>query len=199
MTNRDLVLVGGGGHAKACLDVIRAEGRFRVVGIVDKAELLGTTVLGVPVIGTDDELAALTARGLNFLVALGQIRTPAPRKRLYTLLKRLGATLPTIIAPTAHVSADAVVGEGSIIMHLAVVGPEVQIGANCIINNHVSVEHGTAIGNHCHISTGVKVNGECVIEDDVFIGSGSVIKQRTRIGRGNVISMGSVITKDMLE
>jgi sugar O-acyltransferase (sialic acid O-acetyltransferase NeuD family) len=199
MTKSDLVLVGGGGHARACLDVIRAEGRFRVVGIVDKPELLGTTVLGVPVIGADEDLPALTARGLSFLVALGQIRTPEPRMRLYATLKQLGAALPTIVAPMAHVAPDAEVGEGSIVMHMAVIGPGSRVGVNCIVNSRALVEHDARVGDHCHIATGALVNGGCLVADEVFIGSGAVLRQGIRIGKRAVVGMGAVVAGDLAD
>jgi sugar O-acyltransferase (sialic acid O-acetyltransferase NeuD family) len=199
MTKSDLVLIGGGGHARACLDVIRAEGRFRVVGFVDKPALVGTTVLGVPVIGTDEDLPALTARGLSFLIALGQIKTPEPRMRLYAALKRLGATLPTIVAPMAHVAPDAEVGEGSIVMHMAVIGPGARVGVNCIVNSRTLLEHDAIVGDHCHISTGVLVNGGCLVADEVFIGSGAVLRQGIRIGKRAVVGMGAVVARDLVD
>jgi sugar O-acyltransferase (sialic acid O-acetyltransferase NeuD family) len=199
MTQADLVLVGGGVHARACLDVIRAEGRFRVVGIADKPEMLGTTVLGVPVIGTDEDLPAMTARGLKFLVALGQIRTPEPRKRLYSTLKRLGLKLPTIVAPTAYVSPDAEVGEGSIVMHMAVVGPGARVGVNCIVNSCALVEHNAIVGDHCHVATGALLNGGCLVADETFIGSGAVLRQGIRIGKMAIVGMGALVTRDLAD
>ena len=34
----NLILIGGGGHAKACYDVILLENKFNVVGYLDKSE-----------------------------------------------------------------------------------------------------------------------------------------------------------------
>jgi hypothetical protein len=72
------------------LDVIRAEGRFDVAGILDRAERVGADVLGVPVIGTDEDMPALVAKSMCFLIALGQIKSPEPRIRLHTRLRELG-------------------------------------------------------------------------------------------------------------
>lgn len=35
---QDIILLGAGGHCRSCIDVIEQEGRFRIAGIVDKAE-----------------------------------------------------------------------------------------------------------------------------------------------------------------
>ena len=49
----DLILIGGGGHCRACIDVIRLEDRFRIAGILDRLEKKGGEVDGSPVFGTD--------------------------------------------------------------------------------------------------------------------------------------------------
>ncbi len=193
----ELVLIGGGGHARACLDVIRAAGRFQIAGILDRPELAGTDVLGVPVIGTDEDLPALVNRGMCFLIALGQIKTPESRIRLYGRLRELGAKMPVIVAPTAHVSPEAAIGEGTIVLHMAVIGPGARIGANCIINTHALVEHDSEVGDHCHLATGALVNGGCVVEPGVFIGSGAVLRQGVRIGERSVVGMGVLVRHDV--
>ena len=44
MKKPEIILVGGGGHCKSCIDVIEAESRFTIKGIIDqdgKLQLLG--------------------------------------------------------------------------------------------------------------------------------------------------------------
>jgi len=53
---KEIILIGGGGHCKSVIDVIEQEGRFKIVGIVDKSELIGTNILGYSVIGKDSDL-----------------------------------------------------------------------------------------------------------------------------------------------
>jgi sugar O-acyltransferase (sialic acid O-acetyltransferase NeuD family) len=177
--------------------VIRAAGGFQVAGILDRPELAGTDILGVPVIGTDQDLPALVSKGMSFLIALGQIKTPESRIHLFGRLSELGAKLPVIVAPTAHVSPEAVVGEGTIVMHMAVIGPGARIGANCIINTRALVEHDSVIGDHCHVATGALVNGACIVEQGVFIGSGAVLRQGLSIGERSVIGMGARVRHDV--
>ena len=37
---KEIILIGGGGHCKSVIDVIEQEGKFKIVGIVDKPELI---------------------------------------------------------------------------------------------------------------------------------------------------------------
>ena len=39
MRKKDLILVGGGGHCNACLDVLRLLNLYNVVGIIEKNNL----------------------------------------------------------------------------------------------------------------------------------------------------------------
>src|SRR5450631_674181 len=56
-----ILLAGAGGHARACIDVIEQEGRFVVGGLVGLSDEVGGRLLGYPVIGTDEDLGALSA------------------------------------------------------------------------------------------------------------------------------------------
>lgn len=194
---KGILLIGGGGHCRAAIDVIESEGNFAITGIVQpKADGL-EPVLGYPVLGEDADLPVLLADTPQALVTVGQIKTPATRIRLFEQLKHLGAVMPVIISPRAYVSRHASVKEATLIMHGVIVNANAKIGANNIINSLALVEHDAAIGNHCHISTGARVNGGVIIEDGCFIGSGAVLREGIRIGSGSVIGAGCVVTGDV--
>ena len=47
MTMSDIILIGGGGHCKAVIDVIEQEGKFRIAGIVDNQNYQGPMSWGI--------------------------------------------------------------------------------------------------------------------------------------------------------
>ena len=55
MTRDPILLVGAGGHARACIDVIEQEGRFVVKGLVGFHKEVGSAILNNPVLGTDED------------------------------------------------------------------------------------------------------------------------------------------------
>ena len=59
MKKEEIILVGGGGHCKSCIDVIEQEGRFLIAGIVDMPEKLGEKILDYEILCTDDDLPSL--------------------------------------------------------------------------------------------------------------------------------------------
>jgi sugar O-acyltransferase (sialic acid O-acetyltransferase NeuD family) len=190
---KDIILIGGGGHCKAVIDVLEQEGRFNIIGIIDKPELLGKNVLGYPIIGNDSELNNLIKRCENVLITIGQIRNPLPRINFFDTVLKLGFTLPSVVSPRAYVSQYASIGKGSVIMHDVVVNAGAKIGDNCIINTKSIVEHGSNIGDHCHISTNAVINGDVVVGSGSFIGSGAVTKEGIRINDNFFAKAGSVI------
>ncbi|MCK5437701.1 MAG: acetyltransferase [Desulfobulbaceae bacterium] len=194
----DIILIGGGGHCKSCIDVIEQENKYAIAGIVDKPEKKGHKVLGCPISACDEDLPDL-ARQFQFLITLGQIQSAEKRTRLYRELKEYGATLPTIISPRAYVSPHAEIGQGTIVMHGATVNAGARVGVNCIINSHALIEHDAIIHDHCHISTGAIINGGVEIGEQTFIGSRTMTREYITIGAGSFIAGGMSIYQDLPE
>lgn len=194
---KDLLLVGGGGHCKAVIDVVEQASGWRIIGIIERPEAGLNKLYGYPVLGDDSQLEELYCPGLSALVTVGQIKSAAIRVRLFQQLKQIGYVLPTVISPHAYVSPRAVIGAGTIIMHYSVVGPSVQIGENVILNTRSILEHDVSVGKHCHISTSAVVNGGVKIGDEVFVGSGSVCREGVTIGRGALVGMGARVRDDV--
>src|SRR3546814_12133204 len=111
MTHAPLLLIGAGGHALACIDVIEAQRGFRIQGLLGLPAEKGEQRLGYPVLGCDEDLPTLALPDTNALVCLGQIKSPEPRMQLFARLRELGYILPAIVAPTAWVSPYAYIGE----------------------------------------------------------------------------------------
>lgn len=190
MSKPNIILIGAGGHAHACIDVIEQYDQFRIAGIVGVSGEMHTRHLGYSVIATDADLPQLSKEYEYAVITVGQIMTPEIRIRLYQLGTELGFKFPVIIAPTAHVSRHATIGDGTIVMHGAIVNAGAKVGINCIINSHTLVEHDVIVEDYCHISTGAILNGDVKIGAGSFVGSGSIIKEGVSLGSGCVIGMG---------
>lgn len=192
-----IILIGGGGHCKSCIDVIEQEGRFTIAGIVDMPEKKQHNVLDYPVIGSDADLAELIKSFPNVLITLGQIKSPTRRMELFNDLMAMGARFPVIQSPLAYVSSYAKIAEGTIVMHHALINAGASVGRNCILNTKALVEHDAVIEDHCHISTGAVVNGGVKIGSGSFFGSNAVCKEYIEIGENAVIGCGAIIVKNI--
>jgi len=189
----ELILIGGGGHCAACIDVIELAGQFRIAGIID-TNPARNNVCGYPVLGNDNVLGELRKRIGHAFITLGQINDAALRMRLTELVQSHDYAMPVVISPRAYVSRHAKVGAGSIIMHDALVNARAVIGRNCIINSKALIEHDAVIEDYCHISTGAVINGGVHIRRETFFGSNATSKEMTMSGEHDFIRAGSLFT-----
>jgi sugar O-acyltransferase (sialic acid O-acetyltransferase NeuD family) len=174
---QEILLIGGGGHCKSVIDVIEQENRYKIAGIIDKKELIGSEVLGYKIIGCDEDLESLRQKFQHAVITVGHIKSNEIRVKLFKLLKALDFHMPTIISPLAYVSKHAFVDEGSVIMHHALVNTHAKVGYNCIINSKALIEHDAVIEDHVHIATCAAVNGGAVVKENTFFGSGAVLRE----------------------
>lgn len=74
------------------------------------------------------------------------------------------------VHPTAEVSEQASIGDGTKIWNLAQVREDSRIGEDCIISKNVYIDTKVVIGNRVKIQNNVNVYHGVVVEDDVFLG-----------------------------
>lgn len=194
---RNLILLGGGGHCKSVIDVAESAG-YNIIGILDKPETVGQQVLNYKIIGTDDDIPDYVDKA-EFLITVGQIKSSVTRVKLAELVKKAGGKFATVIAGDACVSKYAEIGEGTVVMHKAMVNADAKIGKQCIINTMANIEHDAVIGDYCHISTGAMVNGECKVGERSFIGSQAVLANCISVGADIVVGAGSLVRKSIAE
>ncbi len=190
-----IILIGGGGHCKACIDVIEQAGNYQIAGIVDLPEKINTRVLGYEIVASDNDLELLANDYAYFLITVGQIESPDKRIHLFQKLQALNACLPEIISPLAYVSRHAVIQPGTIIMHYGVVNAGAKIGPNCIINTKALIEHDAVIGANCHISTGAIINGRTIVGPGTFVGSNAVCRDNIQVPPNTVIGFGTNVNR----
>ena len=84
-----LILIGGGGHCKSCIDVIEQENKFIIAGIVDINTSI-SDLLGYPMLGNDADLVKLKLSYDYALITTGQIKTPDFQTRLHKVTNPYG-------------------------------------------------------------------------------------------------------------
>ena len=86
----NILIIGAGGHAKSCIDVIERQAKYNILGLVEKASSKINTCLGYPVIGSNENLVELRKKCNNSIIGIGQIKTA--NKRVDDILKKLNKT-----------------------------------------------------------------------------------------------------------
>ena len=190
-----LLLIGGGGHCHSVLDSILASNDYDEIGIIDSID---NSVLGVSVVGTDDDIPRLMSEGwMEAFITVGSVGDTKLRRRLYEMIKNTGMNIPTIIDPTAVIAKGAKLSEGVYVGKKAVINTGSRIGSCVIINTGAVVEHDCFIGDFSHISPGTTVCGQVRVGNDSHVGAGSVVRQQINIGNDVLIGAGSIVVKDI--
>ena len=198
MTKKKIILIGGGGHCKVVISILKRIDTFEITGIVDNKYKVGNFVSDIKIIGTDDDLSEIYKSGVHYgFITVGSIKDNLKRYQLFNLSKKSGFKFPQVISPEAIIDKNVKIGEGSVVMPGCIINIDSNIGRNCIINTGAIIEHDCKIGNHCHIAPGVNISGTVNIGKLSFIGTSATIIQSIKIGKNVTIGAGSVIIKDI--
>jgi sugar O-acyltransferase (sialic acid O-acetyltransferase NeuD family) len=195
-----VVILGDGGHAISVADVLFSRNEFELMGVfgLDEKNSLFWETQGVHWYH-ESKLPSVRDLANLALIGIGQIFDPQPRVRAFNSAVDAGFKLLTLVSPYAYVSKNAMLGQGTVVMHGSIINAFARVGENSIINSRALLEHGATVGDHSHISTGAILNGESSVGDESFIGSGAILKQGVSIGNKCVVSMGSRIKTNLPE
>lgn len=196
---RPVIIVGAGGHAKVVIEILLTLS-VEIIGATDSnSERVGTCILGIPVVGTDEAILQYKSKEIFLVNGIGSVALPRIRTGIFNRFKELGYSFITTVHPSAVVSSEVVLGEGSQIMAGAIIQPGCYIGENCIINTGTSVDHDCRIGSHVHLAPRVTLSGGVQIGDGVHVGTGATIIQGIQIGRNSIVGAGALVLKDVAE
>jgi UDP-perosamine 4-acetyltransferase len=195
--NKNIVIVGTGGHARVVASLLQNMGGYKIVGCVDrKAPNLREKISGVPVIGTWSQLESIFDRGVPYAaLAIGDNRT---RMKAFLQLKKWGYKLPILIHPTANVEKNASLGEGAQVCMGSIIGTEASVGQGAILNTGSILDHESLLGPFSHVAPGCSIAGRVQIGQGTFVGIGSKINDQIKIGPWTTVGSGSVVIKNIM-
>lgn len=189
LESRNVLIVGGGGHAKVVIEVFRSAGHEPAC-ILDP-HTSEQHVLGVPVLGGDDRAQQLFEDGyLHAHVAIGE---NGLRQRIGDRLKEMGFCLMNALHPRAVISPSAELGVGIAVMANAVINAKACVSDFVIVNTGAIVEHDCLVGVGTHVAPRSVMGGNVVLEGGVLFGIGAVARPLSRVGARAVVGAGSVI------
>ena len=194
-----IVVVGGGGHAKVVISILRKLKRYRILGYTDPKDY--GAVVAVPYLGLDSELAALAVgpKKLNVALALGQVGLGEHRFKLWTRLDPSTLSFPLIVSPCAIVNEGVSGGEGAVVMDGAVINTGASIGRGAIINTNSTVEHDVMLEDWVHVAPGATISGGVTVGRFSMIGAGATVIEGIKITAGCMIGAGATIVHDLTE
>ena len=195
----EVVLLGGGGHARVLASVLRRLGTLTVLGYTDTSKQEG--LCEISYLGTDSVIASLLhdRPSLRGVLAVGSVGEPTLRRSIAERASRAGLEFPVVVSPAALVNEGVFLGAGTVVLDGAVVNVGAKIGAFGIVNTNSTVEHDCRLGDYVHIAPGATLSGGVRIGDDVLVGAGAVVVQSVSVCSGVILGAGTVVIDDIEE
>lgn len=194
MANREVVVLGAGGHGNVVVATLEAAG-FKVQGVFDDdGHKWGRAILGVPVVGPIELVRTATReRAYAAVLGIGDNRT---RKQV---INRVGDACEwvTVIHPHAYVHPSVRLGAGTVVFAGAVLQPDVVVGEHSIINTGAPVDHDARIGSFTHIAPGAHLPGGVRVGEGALVGLGSAVLPGVSVGEWAVVGAGAVVVRDV--
>jgi acetyltransferase EpsM len=196
--NRQIVVIGGGEHARVVMSAIRTGASGELAGFVDPKPCVETAErFGVRRLGDDGALRSHP--GAQAVLGFGALDSAGSRQQAVRRLTPLVKGWATIVHGSAWVSPQAAVGEGSVVMAGAIVQTGARIGAHCVVNTSAVIEHDVTLEDFVQVAPGAILGGGVRVGAAAYIGMGAVIRDHINVGAGAVVGMGAVVVADVAE
>ncbi len=199
---RPIVILGCGNHGLICGEMAELL-RYQDISFLDLARYHRPgRRFDWPIRGSFDpatitaDLAASSAAGAEFLVALGENQA---RLSITRQLEAAGLPLATLIHPTAFISPRCTIGRGSSICAGAIILPNSSVGMACLVNTGASVDHDCILSAGVHLSPGVRLSGRVTIGEGTWLGTGVSVRDGVTIGGHITVGVGGAVVHDLTE
>ena len=188
-----LAILGASGHGKVVADSAECAGWKNIVFYDDARPKCETNGIW-PIIGNTKDLINKLSSYAGVVIAIGNNHERIVK---HTELLTYGASLVSIVHPSAQISKYVELGVGSVVMAGAVINVDTRLGISCIINTGATIDHDCVLGDGVHISPGAHLAGGVIVGDYSWIGIGANIKQFTNIGSDAIVGAGAVVLNDI--
>ena len=191
-----VLVIGGGGHALVSIEVLRAAGH-EVAGCVTRDGVSSRELdhIGVKVLGTDGDVAALVSDG--YRACSSRSATTAPGRRSRTTSSASGGSLVRAVSPFAVVSEHADLDDGVLVMPGAVVNAFARLHRGVIVNTRASVDHGCRVGAFAHLAPASTLGGDVTVGEGALVGVGASVGPARSIGAWATVGVGAVVVRDV--
>ena len=193
-----VIVIGAGGHARAVLDVLKSEGRYRIGGLIDSFQKPGTICFGHKILGGEKELPDICSdvRTRNVFIAIGDnYQRQAMAERVQKAVS--GIKFITCIHHSAIIGSDVTIGKGTVIMPGVIIVSGCTISEGCLLNTTSSIDHDGIMDNWSSLAPGVIAGGRIRLGKRSAVGLGAKVINDISIGRDTLVGAGAMVTKDI--
>lgn len=191
------VIVGAGTYGEVYLAYLQESG-IEVVGFLDdNANLHGTLIKEVPVLGGIDLLDKIKdmyqIEAVYCPIGNNQLRT-----HVLTMARNYGLQTPNFIHHSVNLASNVQIGCGVYVLPNTTIMPFVKIEDDVMISIGSNIAHHSVLRQGVFISNGVNLGASLIVEKYAYIGMGATIMTGVKLlGENCLIGAGAVVIKDV--
>ena len=192
-----LIIYGTGGLGREVHDIVQrinqVEPTYEIQGwIDDNLVLAGTSVRGLPVLGTQEWLERHAGQALQVVVAVG---IPEIRRRLFLAVEKLGHICESIIDPSVIIGGAVTIGHGAILMQNAVLTADVSLGKGVIMNAGCVAAHDSRLADFATMAPLSGLMGYAGVDEGANLGAGAIVLPSVTAGAWSILGAGTILTE----
>ncbi len=194
--SRKLLLIGGGGHCKDVIWLLKESTNPEFLGIIDGRLPVESSVCGVPVLGDDSRLDSFA--DIDVVIAIGSSR------RRFQVWKSIRQKFPhfrfpSVIHPLVHLAPGVKIGEGTLITAGSIIANDVVIGNQVVVNLHTVIGHDSTVGDCVTLAPGTVIAGGVTIGDGFEFGPNTTVGSNLQLGCWSASGPGAGIMSSVPE
>jgi UDP-N-acetylbacillosamine N-acetyltransferase len=187
-----LWIIGGGGQARAAVEVATACG-ISLAGLVIPESEPAEWFQGARI----DEAAFLARAGADDIhVAIGDNHIRRMVSERFTGTAKT-VQIKSLIHPAATVASSATVKVGALVLAGCAINASAHIGQGVTLYSGAVVEHDCTLGDFASLAPRAALGGGVTIGAGTHIGVGANVSHRISIGANTVIGTGAAVVGDL--
>ena len=183
MSNKPVIILGAGGHAKVVADILKLSSR--------------DVFCGKKVLGNDEVINSYSPEDIELVNGIGSLPRKKLRWQLASRMRQQGYTFASVIHPNTIIAADVDLAEGVQIMAGVVIQAGTKTGIDSIINTGAIIDHDCKIAANCHLAPGVVCSGGVTIGRNTHLGTGTIVIEYRTVGCNCVVAAGTTVFRDI--
>lgn len=192
MSNKTVVLLGAGGHAKVLLSILQQQG-VTVAAVCAPQRPESTLFSTLPFLGSDDEVLQFAPQQVRLVNGIGALPGQTLRRSLYDHFSALGYQFASVIADSSIIAHSAQLASGVQVLPGAIINAEARLSANVLVNSGAIIEHDCVVKAHGVVSPGAVLCGGVTCGESSYIGAGATVIQGLSIGKNVLVGAGSTV------
>lgn len=202
--NQKVIIIGGIGSgtviAQAIIDAnSRGDNSIQLEGFMSHNLKSGDVIEDIPVVAEQsvDNIFKFFKEGYKFIFALHRTDGEKEVILLFDQLQLNPEMLATFIHPTAFISPNSIIEDGSVIMPYVIISSHAIIGLNTLIMTGATIGHNTKLGKFNHVASQAVIGAYIEMGIGVHVGLNSTIREYLKLGDYSTLGMGAVLTKNI--